>query len=309
MNATAANSPPFFDELKTQWRRLPDKTVFIVLLLCWISLFHFLGLSSRAWTGNQSLLERVWSFYSDPLQDMGYAKIVPLAVLWLLWHKRERLMAAGSGARWPFLAMLGGALSLHFVGFVAQQESISVVAFFFGIYSLVGVVWGWRVFKETFFPFFLLVFCIPLGPLKDGATFSLQLLATTMTQFVSHDVLGIPLTRVGTKLLKPDGSAFEVVAACSGLRSFTALLLVTTIYSMVGFRQVWKRALLIAATIPLALGCNVLRLVAVVVADRAWGRRIGQWAHESDWIFTYGAALIAIMVIGHWLRERRPVAA
>jgi exosortase len=304
MSATHVSSPSFLDEFQDCWRRVHDKTIFAVLFIAWIALFHFDGLSTQAWTGNHSLLDRLWELYSSPGSDSEYAKLVPLAILALLWHKRERLAATAARARWPALAILGVALGLQLVGFLAQQESISAMGLFLGLYSLLGLAWGWEVMKEAFFPFFLLAFCVPLGSLMDTVTFWLRMTATTLTQFVSHDLLGVPLMQQGTTLLKPDGRAFEVVAACSGLRSFTALIVVTTIYAMVALRKIPKRALLIAVTIPLAIGCNVLRLTAMVVADRAFGVRAGEIVHDSDWIFTYGIAIASIMVIGHWLREK-----
>jgi len=306
MNATQTSSPSFLDEFQDSWRRVHDKSIFAVLLLCWIALFQFYGLSTHAWTGDRSLFERLWSLYSTPGSDSEFAKLVPFAILALLWHKRECLAAAAEGPRWPALAALGLALALHLVGFIAQQESISAMALFLGLYSLIGLAWGWNVMKVAFFPFFLLAFCLPLGSLMDTMTFRLRLIATTLTQFVSHGLLDVPLKQEGTTLLKPDGHAFEVVAACSGLRSFTALLVVTTIYAMIALRTFGKRAFLVAVTIPLAIGCNVLRLTAMVVADRAFGPRFGEFVHDSDWIFTYGIAIATIMVLGHWLRGKDP---
>jgi exosortase len=157
---------------------------------------------------------------------------------------------------------------------------------------------------ETFFPFFLLFFCIPLGSIMDDGTFWLRLLATKLTFFVSHTLLGVPLARDGTTLTTPGGSAFEVIAACSGLHSFTALLVVTIIYAMTSLRRFWKRILIVSVTVPLAIGCNVLRLSAMVVAHRAFGARAGEFVHDTDWIITYGVAIVVIMLMGHWLRER-----
>ncbi len=179
-----------------------------------------------------------------------------------------------------------------------------MLGLFLGLFSLVGVVWGSGVMWEAFFPFFLLAFCVPLGSVMDDGTFWLRLFATRLTFFVSHTLLGVPLAIDGTTLTTPDRTAFEVIAACSGLHSFTALLVVTIIYAMTGLRRFWKRILLVGATIPLAIGCNVLRLSAMVVAHRAFGARAGKFVHDTDWIITYGVAIVAIMVLGHLLREK-----
>ncbi len=61
---------------------------------------------------------------------------------------------------------------------------------------------------------------------------------------------------------------FDVAAACSGIRSFVALLAVTTIFAVLAFKPVWKRAAMIALTIPLVVFCNIIRLVAIILATQ-----------------------------------------
>lgn len=310
MSTPHTSSPSFLEEVQDTWRRLPDKAIFGGLLVGWLALFQAYGLSTLAWTGNYSLFSRLWGLYSAPDSTIEHAKIVPLAIIALLWHKRSELAAIPLSARWPGLVLFTVAIGLHLLGFLAQQESISTVALFLGLYSLVGLAWGWRVMRETFFPFVLFAFCVPLGPLMATFTFWLQMVATALTAFVSHDVLGVPLRLQGTSLIKPDGSAFEVIGACSGLHSFMALLLITLVYAMVALRKGWKRAMMIGVSIPLAIGCNVVRLVSIVIADKAFGSRASAVAHESDWIITYGVALLSLMALSHWLSEKEsPVAA
>jgi len=277
--------------------------MFGILAASWLALYQFLGVNSGFAT-SFSLLQQLWDLYGNPAADLEYAKLIPLAIIMLLWHKRDRLAAAGPGPRWPGVFLMGLALLAHLAGFSSQQSTLSTLALFAGIYSLMGIVWGAGVMREAFFPFFLLFFCVPLGSIMDDGTFKLRLLATRLTFFVSHTVLGVPLAIDGTTLTTPGGRAFEVIAACSGLRSFTALLVVTIIYAMTGLTRLWKRVFIVGVTVPLAIGCNVLRLSAMVVAHRAFGPRAGKFVHDTDWIITYGVAIAVIMVLGHLLREK-----
>lgn len=303
MNTTTAPSPSFLDELRDCGRRLPDKGYFLALLAGWIALFQMFGVSTRSMNTGPSLLEWLWAYYGLPALDAEYAKLIPFAIVAILWHKRAHLLGQISETRWPSLILLGSALVLHVAGFAAQQPSLSALGFFLGLYSLVGLTWGAQAVKESLFPFFLLGFCLPFGSVLTDITFWPRLFATDVTYIVSHDLLGVPLVQHGTTLTKPDGSAFEVAAACSGMRSFSALLVVTTIFAMMALQRFWKRALLILVTVPLAAACNVMRLVVMVIADRAFGARAGELTHDSDWIFTYGVAIITIMALGRWLRR------
>jgi len=308
MNATAP-APSIANEMHAQWRRLRDKPIFAVLLLAWIALFQFYGISTPNSRGNYSLWIWLWDAWGNPVFDSAHGKIVPVAIAFLLWHKRDRLTASLGGARWPALAVLALSLLFHLAGFLTQQQRLSAIGLFLGFYSFVGLAWGWGAMKEAFFPLFLFAFCVPLGSFMDQLTLSLRLTASTLTRIIAGDILGVPLRQIGTTLMKPSGASFEVAAACSGLRSFTALLALTTIFAMVQLRKPWKRATIILMTVPLAVACNVLRLVVMVVADQAFGARAGHFAHDVDWIFTYGLAIACIMLMLWWLGEKKEPAA
>src|SRR5258706_15338397 len=105
--------------------------------------------------------------------------------------KRDQLLPAQKGHWWLGLVLLGFALLVHAAGFVVQQTRISVIAFIVGLYALMGLTWGPRWLRASFFPFFLLFLCVPLSAVADTITVPLRLLATTITSFFCHIVLGI----------------------------------------------------------------------------------------------------------------------
>ena len=78
--------------------------------------------------------------------------------------------------------------------------------------------------------------------------------------------------RVGTKLVDPAGiyGSFDVAAECSGIRSFIALLAITTIFSALTMRAFWRRVVIMSAVIPL---CADLQYYADD-HDRSGGERV-----------------------------------
>ncbi len=111
----------------------------------------------------------------------------------IAWVKRRELAATIAGSWWPGLVLMGLALLLHVFGFLAQQPRVSIVALFFGIYSLVGMVWGWKTMRASFFPFCIVRLLHAVWEFVDGLTMPLRLLVTKVTAWICGCVLGIPV--------------------------------------------------------------------------------------------------------------------
>jgi exosortase len=286
---------------------MPDKAVFGALLACWVLLFQYYGWTTSTAGQTGSLFDWMWEKWSDPSNDASHGKLIPWVVLWVLWLRRERLVKTAAGVWWPGLAALGLALGLHVAGFVVQQPRLSMAAFFFGAWGLTGLVWGWETLKATFFPFFIFAFCVPMGgTFAQGLTLPLRMWAAMATAFVTGDVLGIEVVRTGTKLVDPHGYFnCEVAAECSGIRSFMALLAISTIFSVLAMRVLWKRAVMIALTVPIALVCNVLRLITIILAATAFrSERAGEIVHEWFGYVTYLIGIGVLLLAARWLREK-----
>jgi len=66
-------------------------------------------------------------------------------------------------------------LLLHLAGMWCSNRNCRG-GFLPGAYGLTGLAWGRHWLKASFFPYFLLAFCVPTGGLLDGFTFKLRLL-------------------------------------------------------------------------------------------------------------------------------------
>jgi exosortase len=306
---TDAARPSFWSEFQDYWARVPEKWLFLTLLAGWCVLFQFVGISSFNFgTTDPSLFEWLDNAWNTPAMDCEHGKLIPFVVAILFWVKRRELAASLEEVWWPGLAVVGLALLIHILGFLAQQPRLSMIALFLGLYGLVGVAWGRRTMWESTFPLVLFAFCMPLGNFADRLTVPLRMLSVTLTRMVCHGVLDIDVVQQGTDLLDAKRKyEFDVVAACSGIRSFVALLVVTMVFAMLSLRKVWKRAVMLLATLPLVVFCNVLRLVVVVVAAKAYGQAAGKWVHDWFGYVTYLVAIGALLGLAHWLKEKPSV--
>ncbi len=201
------------------------------------------------------------------------------------------------------------ALLLHLLGFLVQQTRLSVVSFYLGIYGLIGTIWGWRMLKAIFFPFFLFAFCVPLGTLAETITFPLRIVATNITTWVSQHLLGVTVIQSGNKILDAQGLfQYEVAAACGGLRSLTATLALASIYAFITLERPWRRAVMILSALPLAVAGNVLRLTMIILAAEAFGQKAGMWVHDNSILslLPYVPAFLGLGALGALLRESPP---
>ena len=300
----------FTEEFASCWRQLPDKALFFPLLAAWLALFHFLGNSTFGYVHTSSLFHWMWNAYNakHPAADDGHGNLIPFVVLALFWWKRKELLGQPLRSWSPALVLVVGSLVSHMLGYLLQQPRLSIVGLFGGIYGLMGMAWGPRWLRASFFPFFLFAFMLPLGSLTEPVTFPLRLLVSKIVAFICNDILGISVNASGTQLFNGLGTfQYEVAAACSGIRSLVAIAVLALIYAFVVFRNGWHRALLIASALPLALIGNTFRMLIIVfAAEFGGGQEAGAAAHDH-WFWSllpYVPAIAGLLLIGRWLERR-----
>ena len=297
----------FLREFGQVWARIPNKALFGALLAAWCALFHFLGNSTLGYIKSQSMFS--WMYFSFSTNENDeHGLIIPFVVLGLCWWKREQLRLVPARVWWPAVGLVVVGLMIHLLGYVVQQTRVSIVGFFIGLYGLVGVTWGWRAMKAIFFPYFLFVFCVPMGTVADTLTFPLRVFATNATDLVARGILGIDVIKEGTSLIDANRRfQFEVAAACSGLRSLTATLALTAIYGFVMFKTGWKKVVMMALGFPLALVYNLFRLLSIIIAAEAFGQNAGNYVHENLGLLPYIPVVACLLVLSYLLREPRTV--
>ena len=295
------------------WNRLPNKAFFLCLLVAWLALFQFLGNSALGYIRTPSLLNWMWSVYSakspEGISEDAHGKLIPLVVLGLFWWKRRALLGAELRLWWPGLGLLGLGLLLHLIGFAVEQSRISIVGLFTGIYGLMGLAWGPAWLRRSFFPFFLFVFCVPLGPLLQPITFPLRVLVSKAVVLIANSIFGIGVIRNGTELIDPMGQYhYGVAAPCSGIHSLIATSAIAVIYALLSFRSWWRMGVMIVAAAPLAVAGNVLRMMSIIFAAELGGQPWGNTVHEGGpmgvWsLLPYLPVFAGLLLLGHWLRE------
>lgn len=306
-NLQAETKADFWSDAAACWQRLPNKLFFFTLLAAWLLLFHLFGNSILGYVHSSSIFVWLDSAYNTSKEsDDGYGNLIPFIVVGLFWWKRKDLLALPLQLWWPGILLVLLAGLLHIASFLVQQPKLSTMAMFVGIYGLMGLTWGRAWLKESFFPFWLFIFCVPLSAWLLPLTFPLRLIVSWLASGAAN-FLTIDVTRIGTQLIGHGGKfQYDVAAACSGMKSLISIFLLATVYGCILFRSPKKRLLLMALALPLSVLGNFLRLFCIIVAAEFGGQETGNFVHENFIIslVPYIPAFLGLFWAGSWLEKR-----
>jgi exosortase len=301
--AEARAGQSLWEEVVWYWQQWPAKPLWLCLLAAWLALFQFLGNSTLGYIETRSLFGWMSYCYSQqPDDEHGY--LIPVVIVVMFWWKRRELLARAGDVWWPAMGVVIAALLLHIVAYRIQQTRVSIIAFALGLYGLLGLTWGRRFMVNSFFPMVLFVFCIPLATVSDTVTYPLRILVTKISAGIGREILAMPIVRDGSQIKGPDGT-YDVVAACSGIRSLTALGAVTMIYAFLAFKSHWKRVVVLLAAVPLAVAGNSARVTTVIILGDVFGHDAAMRLEQYLGLVTFSVALACLFAFGYWMREGR----
>jgi exosortase len=131
-------------------------------------------------------------------------------------------------------------------------------------------IFGKEITKVILFPLLFLLFMFPLpeafiSPLANPMK---MYVAKFAASFV--DLLGIPVFREGYYINTINGEVL-VGNPCSGLRSLISFLAIGTYFAYFLRASKIRKLLLPCLSIPIALGCNALRVVSLVLVTHYYG--------------------------------------
>ena len=235
--------------------------------------------------------------------NFSHGFFVPVITAALIWWRRERIMAAGIVSSWWGIvpAMLG--LSLYVIGELATVYFHQHLSLWFMIIGLTLSVCGPGATREMAFPLGYLLTMFPLPQmLLQSLSSSLQLMSSALgVGFLQ--LIGVTAFREGNVIdLGP--IQLQVVEACSGLRYLIPLIALTLLSAYLFQNRLWKRVVLVASAIPLAVLLNGLRIGLIGVLVDQFGRSAAEgFMHAFEGWFLFVLSL-AILGAEMWLLER-----
>ncbi len=277
----------------------------LLILIGFYSLWNLYGLGRT-----QSTLVWWWTACNDE-NDYEHGRLIPLAILALLYLDRHRLAAAvvKPEARLGLTLLVFGCI-FFLLSVRVLQPRLAVGAIPFFVLGASMYLWGWRTSAILAFPLALTYFAIPVPGLQQATT-HLQLISTK-TAYHLASLFGADIYAAGNMIGSKTGAWEElnIAGGCSGIRSLVALTTIAAVYAYKTQDKLWKMAVLFASSLPLALVANGLRITAIVLlseyGDDEFAR--GGFHNISGFIF-FPVGIAGLMLVDMALNRRLPWAA
>ncbi len=238
---------------------------------------------------------RVW--YHSASFNHGFL-ILPIC-LWLVWLRRDALLATHPRPSMWGMAALVPAILLWLVGEVAGVVQVQQFAVVFMYQALVVATIGLKASRAIAFPLFYLLFAVPFGeaiipPLQD----MLAVFIASGLEFI-----GIPVFLEGYFLYLPSG-VFEVAEACAGLRYLIAAVAFGALYANLTYRQAWRRWLFMLLCVLVSIFANWVRgfVIVVMIYWSDYKIAVGIDHMIFGWVW-FGVLIAALIGIGMLFRE------
>jgi exosortase len=296
-------TPTWFDRVNDFVRREPLSALLLATILA--TFIYFFGVAPLFIRGifvhgASSVFAWAWQAW-NPGANQEHSKLVPLIFLWLIfYHRKDIARAPKEGSNSGLLFIVAGII-LFVLGARCLQPRMALGSLPFLIYGSVFYLWGKQVARIILFPCAFLIFLIPFGAIEQ-ATFRLQFVITAAIGFLSK-LVGLQIDAVGTTLTATDGRFnFMIAEGCSGIRSLTAMAMITAIYVHLTQDRLWKKIVIFAFSVIFAIVGNIGRLFGVVLVAKFIDPKLaaGIYHDYSGYIF-FPVALIAMYLFSQLL--------
>ncbi len=248
-----------------------------LLLLCYAPILYRMG---QQWANDE---------------NMGHGFFVPVVAGYIAWQRRDTLLAIPRRSNgWGLVLVVWGAVQA-LAATLGAEIFTARLAFLIALVGTILYLCGTKWVKALGFPLALLLFMIPIPAILYAAlTLRLQTLASQLGE-VMIGWMGIPVLRAGNTLQLPS-QTLDIAEACSGIRSLLSLGFLSLVYAYFTDKRIWMRWALLAATIPIAIGANGVRVALTGLLSEI-NTQLAQGAyHEAEGYVVFIVALAALII-------------
>ncbi|MFC1576924.1 exosortase/archaeosortase family protein [Candidatus Omnitrophota bacterium] len=235
--------------------------------------------------------------WAEPGSNYGYILMVPPVVVFLFWRMKTQLIGIRPAASRLGLWMLIPGTLLHIAARYLNINFISGLSLPVTLMGSILYLFGKKMARRCLFPVLYLFFMVPI-PVITIRELNLKLkLFTAHWSAVTMSGLGIDVVEEGSFLHFPTGT-LVVGNICSGLKYLIALIAFGALYAYIVENSGLKRWVLFAASFPIAIAANIVRIVALGLIANRWGIEASDGAaHYLAGVFIFAVALTLLSAL------------
>jgi exosortase D (VPLPA-CTERM-specific) len=236
-------------------------------------------------------------------EDYSSSCLIPLIVVYLIWEKRAVLANISPTPTRKGLLAIAAGLLMYWLGELSGEFFSLYISFWL---VLTGLVWshgGTAMLKALAFQ---LTFLLAMFPFPNFITTMMTLKLKLLSSRLGVAILqmyGLSAYREGN-VIDLGFTRLQVVDACSGLRYFIPLIVLSILLSYYFKAAFWKKALLVLSSIPIAVFTNGLRIASVGILYQYLGPAAAEgFFHDFSGWFIFMSSL-GLLLLEMWILKR-----
>lgn len=244
-------------------------------------------------------------------EEQGHGPIIFSLALWLIYRKWPEVLAAttpprSSWAGWPILAI---GLVAHLLGRSQHILMLEIVSIIVVMAAVLLVKRGGRALLVLWFPFFFMIFMVPLpSEFVAAVTMPMKMAVSWATEHLLF-AFGYPISRSGV-ILQIGQYQLLVADACAGLQTLLTLEALGLFYlNLMRHPSAFRNIGLALFIVPISFSANVIRVVVLTLITYYFGDAAGQgFLHGFAGMVLFVTALVLILSIDsalQWYIRRR----
>jgi exosortase B len=278
-------------------RELTPYLPLVIIAIGWAAMFGpaYWGLANTIWATDSN----------------GHGPIILAVSIWLLWRKKDELLALPRRpANLVASVLMLLAVLMYAVGRSQTVWTFEIAAQNLAVVALLLYFFGWQGVKTVWFPLFFLIFMIPWpGEWIDAVTGPLKAAVSSVAASLLYQ-MGYPVGRSGV-ILTVGPYQLLVADACAGLNSLFTLEALGLLYlNLMNYTSGLRNLMLAVLIVPISFASNVVRVIILVLVTYHFGDAAGQgFVHGFAGMVLFLVALTLIIatdsVLSLFLRKER----
>lgn len=238
-------------------------------------------------------------------ESYAHGPIILCLALWLMWRQWPDMLRACQGRpgmRSAALLLLVG-LGSYIIGHSQGLMVFDLGSFVLVLLALTLMQWGYTALRVQWFPFFFLLFMVPLpGSVVAALTLPMKMAVSYVTEHLLY-FAGYPIARSGV-VLQIGQYQLLVADACAGLQTLLTLESLGLFYmNMVRHTSAFRNIGLALLIIPISFTANVIRVITLTLITYYFGDAAGQgFLHGFAGMVLFVSALVLIISIDSLLQ-------